>query len=71
MTDTTPGSRWCSPKARTWFPIRGTKDRHYLEENVPASEIALSDEDLRRLDEAAPPGATAGDRYPDLSTLEL
>ncbi|MGH2801625.1 MAG: hypothetical protein ACRDL4_01090 [Thermoleophilaceae bacterium] len=42
-----------------------------MEENVPASEIALSDEDLRRLDEAAPPGATAGDRYPDLSTLEL
>jgi hypothetical protein len=29
----------------------------------------LSDEDLRRLDEAAPPGATAGERYADMSPI--
>ncbi|MBV8942775.1 MAG: aldo/keto reductase, partial [Solirubrobacterales bacterium] len=34
-----------------------------------ATEIRLSDEDLRRLDEAAPAGATAGDRYPDMSGI--
>jgi aryl-alcohol dehydrogenase-like predicted oxidoreductase len=48
-------------------PIPGTKRRRYLEENVDAAEIELSEEDLRRLDEAAPVGATAGDRYPDMS----
>jgi hypothetical protein len=37
---------------------------------VAVTEIELTDEDLRRLDEAAPPGATAGDRYPDMSTVE-
>jgi aryl-alcohol dehydrogenase-like predicted oxidoreductase len=51
-------------------PIPGTKRRRYLEENLAATEIALSDEELRCLDEAAPPGATAGDRYPDMSTVE-
>jgi aryl-alcohol dehydrogenase-like predicted oxidoreductase len=52
-------------------PIPGTKRRRYLEENVAASGIELSAEELRRLDEAAPPGATAGDRYPDMSTVEI
>jgi aryl-alcohol dehydrogenase-like predicted oxidoreductase len=51
-------------------PIPGTKRRRYLEENVAATEIELSEDDLRRLDEAAPPGVTAGDRYPDMSTVE-
>jgi aryl-alcohol dehydrogenase-like predicted oxidoreductase len=52
-------------------PIPGTKRRRYLEENLAAGEIDLSDEDLRRLDEAAPPGETAGDRYPDMSPVEI
>jgi aryl-alcohol dehydrogenase-like predicted oxidoreductase len=51
-------------------PIPGTKHRKYLEENVKAAEIELTDDDLRRLDEAAPKGATAGDRYPDMSTID-
>jgi aryl-alcohol dehydrogenase-like predicted oxidoreductase len=44
-------------------PIPGTKRRKYLEENVDALEIRLSKEDLRRIEEAAPKGVTAGDRY--------
>ncbi|SFL60386.1 aldo/keto reductase [Geodermatophilus ruber] len=50
-------------------PIPGTKRVAYLEENVAAADVRLSDDDLRRLDEAAPVGATAGDRYPDMSTV--
>ena len=50
-------------------PIPGTKRVAYLEENAAAVDVALSEEDLRRLDEAAPVGATQGDRYPDMSTV--
>jgi aryl-alcohol dehydrogenase-like predicted oxidoreductase len=48
-------------------PIPGTKRVRYLEENAAAADVQLTGEDLRRLDEAAPVGATAGDRYPDMS----
>ena len=50
-------------------PIPGTKRVAYLEENAAAAAVELSDDDLRRLDEAAPVGAAAGDRYPDMSTV--
>jgi aryl-alcohol dehydrogenase-like predicted oxidoreductase len=42
----------------------------YLEENAAAVDVELTDEDLRRLDEAAPVGAAQGDRYPDMSTVD-
>ena len=51
-------------------PIPGTKRRSYLEENAAATEIELTDEELARIDEAAPAGATAGDRYPDMSSID-
>ncbi|MGY1637041.1 aldo/keto reductase [Geodermatophilus sp. SYSU D00742] len=50
-------------------PIPGTKRVRYLEENAAAADVRLTDDDLRRLDEAAPAGAAAGDRYPDMSTV--
>ena len=50
-------------------PIPGTKRVRYLEENAAAADVELTDDDLRALDEAAPAGATAGDRYPDMSTV--
>ena len=50
-------------------PIPGTKRVAYLEENAAAADVALTDEDLRRIDEAAPVGAAVGDRYPDMSTV--
>jgi aryl-alcohol dehydrogenase-like predicted oxidoreductase len=51
-------------------PIPGTKRRSYLEENVAAVEIELSDDDLARIDEAAPVGVTAGDRYASMVTID-
>ena len=53
------------------MPIPGTKRVSYLEENAAAADVGLTDDDLRALDEAAPEGATAGDRYPDMSGVPL
>ncbi|MHB8669069.1 MAG: aldo/keto reductase [Acidimicrobiales bacterium] len=52
-------------------PIPGTTHRHHLEENVAAVDVELTAEDLSRLDEAAPLGAAAGDRYPDMSAIGI
>jgi aryl-alcohol dehydrogenase-like predicted oxidoreductase len=60
---------WVLAQGEDIVPIPGTKRRSYLEQNVAATEIALSDDDLARLDAAAPRGAAAGDRYPDMSAI--
>jgi aryl-alcohol dehydrogenase-like predicted oxidoreductase len=62
---------WVLAQGRDVVPIPGTKHVSYLEQNVAAAEIELSDEDLRRLDAAAPAGAAAGDRYADMSPVNL
>ncbi|MGI8580203.1 MAG: aldo/keto reductase [Solirubrobacteraceae bacterium] len=70
--DVTPGQlalAWVLAQGEDIAPIPGTKRRSYLEENVAAAEIELSEEDLRRLDEAAPKGSAAGERYPDMSSV--
>jgi aryl-alcohol dehydrogenase-like predicted oxidoreductase len=51
-------------------PIPGTRHVGRLEENAAAADIELTEEQLRELDELFPPGATAGDRYADMSTVE-
>jgi len=51
-------------------PIPGTRRAERLEENAAAADIELSDEQLRALDEAFPPGVTAGDRYADMAAVE-
>jgi aryl-alcohol dehydrogenase-like predicted oxidoreductase len=61
---------WVLAQGDDIVPIPGTKRREYLEENVAAVEVELSDEDLRRIDEAAPVGAAAGERYPDMSSID-
>ena len=70
--DCTPGQlalAWVMHQGPDVVPIPGTKRRSYLEQNVEAAEIELSKEDLARIDEAAPAGAAAGDRYPDMSAV--
>ncbi len=44
-------------------PIPGTKRRKYLEENAAAEGVSLTPEELRRIEEVAPKGAFAGERY--------
>jgi aryl-alcohol dehydrogenase-like predicted oxidoreductase len=47
-------------------PIPGTKRRRYLEENVAALDVELTEEDLAVLDRVAP---AQGERYADMSPL--
>jgi len=68
--DCTPGQlalAWVMAQGDDIVPIPGTKRRSYLEQNVEATEISLSDSELAAIDEAAPRGAASGDRYPDMS----
>ena len=58
---------WVLAQGDDIVPIPGTKRLHYLEENLAALELALSTDDLRRLDEVAPMGVTSGDRYGDMT----
>jgi aryl-alcohol dehydrogenase-like predicted oxidoreductase len=60
---------WVLAQGDDIVPIPGTKHINYLKENIAATDIELSDDDLERLDAAAPQGQTAGDRYPDMSTV--
>jgi aryl-alcohol dehydrogenase-like predicted oxidoreductase len=45
-------------------PIPGTKQMRYLEENLKALDVHLSQGDLSRIDGVLPAGSTSGDRYP-------
>jgi aryl-alcohol dehydrogenase-like predicted oxidoreductase len=70
----TPGQlalAWVLAQGEDIVPIPGTKRLAYLEENVAAAEVELSDEDLKRIDAAAPAGAAVGDRYADMSPVDL
>jgi aryl-alcohol dehydrogenase-like predicted oxidoreductase len=60
---------WLLAQGDDLVPIPGTKRRKYLEENVAAAGMTLSRQELERIDEAAPKGVTAGQRYPDMSTV--
>jgi aryl-alcohol dehydrogenase-like predicted oxidoreductase len=62
---------WLLHRGDDIVPIPGTKRRKYLEENVGATDVSLTQEDLERIDEAAPVGAAAGDRYPDMSPVNI
>jgi aryl-alcohol dehydrogenase-like predicted oxidoreductase len=44
-------------------PIPGTKRRSYLEENVAAADVSLSDGEMAELDATLSPEQVAGPRY--------
>jgi aryl-alcohol dehydrogenase-like predicted oxidoreductase len=44
-------------------PIPGTKRRRYLEENVEALQVTLSQAEVAAIGQVVPPGAAAGNRY--------
>jgi aryl-alcohol dehydrogenase-like predicted oxidoreductase len=56
---------WGLAQDKNIVPIPGTKRRKYLEQNVAALDVKLSEHDLRRIDEIFPTGVAAGDRYPE------
>ena len=68
----TPGQlalAWVLSRGDDVVPIPGTKRRTYLEENVAALDVELSDLDLAALEEVFPVGAGAGNRYPDMTSV--
>jgi aryl-alcohol dehydrogenase-like predicted oxidoreductase len=54
---------WVLAQGADIVPIPGTKRRRYLEENVAALDIALTQRDLERIEQAIPLGEIAGERY--------
>jgi aryl-alcohol dehydrogenase-like predicted oxidoreductase len=54
---------WVLAQGEEIVPIPGTTRRTHLEENLAALELTLSPEDLAGIDQTAPKGATAGERY--------
>jgi aryl-alcohol dehydrogenase-like predicted oxidoreductase len=54
---------WVLHRGDDVAPIPGTRRSRYVDENAAAVDIELTAEQLAALDEAFPPGATAGDRY--------
>ncbi|MGA2410238.1 MAG: aldo/keto reductase, partial [Candidatus Binataceae bacterium] len=61
---------WVLAQGEDIVTIPGTKRRTYLEENLGALKVKLSSEDLKEINQAAPRGAAAGERYPE-QTMRL
>jgi aryl-alcohol dehydrogenase-like predicted oxidoreductase len=69
----TPGQlalAWVLAQGDDVAPIPGTKRVRYLEENVAAAGVQLTDDDLAALEKAVPRDAVAGDRYGDMSSID-
>ncbi len=62
---------WVLRQGEDIVPIPGTKRRKYLEDDLGALEVELSDADLARIDDILPPGAAQGTRYPDVSMASI
>ncbi|QGK72018.1 aldo/keto reductase [Allosaccharopolyspora coralli] len=56
---------WVQHQGSDVVPIPGTKRRAYLDENVAAATVELSEDDLARIESAASAGEVAGERYPE------
>jgi aryl-alcohol dehydrogenase-like predicted oxidoreductase len=69
----TPGQlalAWVLAQGDDVAPIPGTKRVSYLEENVGATDVTLTDDDLKALEEAVPRDAVVGERYGDMSSID-
>ncbi|WP_019502077.1 aldo/keto reductase [Pseudanabaena sp. PCC 6802] len=58
---------WVLAQGDDIVPIPGTRRQKNLEENVAATDIALTDDELQQIEAVAPKGFTSGDRYPTAS----
>jgi len=65
VTPTQLALAWLLHQGPDVIPIPGTKRISYLEQNAAAADVKLDADTLIALDAAVPPGATAGDRYPE------
>jgi aryl-alcohol dehydrogenase-like predicted oxidoreductase len=58
---------WLLAQGEDIVPIPGTKRTAYLEENIGALAVSLTEADLARINQVAPRGIAAGERYPEAS----
>lgn len=68
----TPGQlalAWLLAQGEDVVPIPGTKHVKYLEENVGALNVQLTEDELQEINSIFPPNAAAGQRYADMSTV--
>jgi aryl-alcohol dehydrogenase-like predicted oxidoreductase len=54
---------WLLSRGEDVFPIPGTKQQKWLEQNVAAVDLALDESEIEALSSTFAPGARAGDRY--------
>ncbi len=62
----TPGQlalAWVLAQGEDIVPIPGTRRRQHVRENVGALDVEITPEDLERIEEIAPKGVAAGERY--------
>jgi aryl-alcohol dehydrogenase-like predicted oxidoreductase len=62
---------WVLAQGEDIVPIPGTKRRTYLEENIAATAVTLTQTELEQIEQALPLGVAVGDRYPDMSSVNL
>ena len=60
---------WLLHRGDDIVPIPGSKSIAHLEENAAAVDVQLSPEEMTRIDEVAPKGVAAGDRYPNMALV--
>jgi len=60
---------WLLTKGDDIVPIPGTRGVDRLMENIASVQISLSQDDIASLESVFAPGVTAGERYPDMSTV--
>ncbi|HEV7571514.1 MAG TPA: aldo/keto reductase [Thermoanaerobaculia bacterium] len=60
---------WILSQGDDIVPIPGSKSINHLEENIAAADIQLTPSELAQIDEVAPKGVAAGDRYPSMAAV--
>ena len=61
---------WVLAQGGDVAPIPGTKRVRYLEENVGAVDVTLDPAEVEELAQAVRPEDVAGQRYPDMSSID-
>ena len=71
MTNAQVALAWLLCKHPNVVPIPGTRRIPYLEQNAAAAALALTAADVAELDALFPPGAIAGERYPEAGMVGI
>ena len=62
---------WLLHKAQDIVPIPGTKRRNYLDDNIGAASVSLTDADMRALNSGLAPDRVSGMRYGERQMAQL